>query len=192
MFATRGVRPGDDGDQRRHQQCRTGYRQRIVVKHLDALLLNASSQRGIHVSGGNQRGGGRAGCWASDRGRRRQEAATLRDQHGLRAVTYVERFEHRADVRLDRALRRRRARARSPYWRSRAEHADDFELPQREAVGVRRCVRSASPGTNTSPASTFLDRDDHLVGGERLRNEARRHRPRLRGTRRPAARRRRS
>ena len=49
------VRPGDDGDQCRHQQRRAGYGQRIAVQHLDALLLNASQQCGIHVSARFQR-----------------------------------------------------------------------------------------------------------------------------------------
>ena len=111
----------------------------LSYKHLDALLLNASKQGGIHVSGSVF--SVRCVCGAlagGSRRTRRQEAATLRDQHCLRAITHVERFEHGAHVRLDRALGDIE-RARDLFvGEAAAEHADDFELPQREAVGIRR------------------------------------------------------
>ena len=168
------VRPGDDGDQCRHQECRTGYRQRIVVKHLDALLLNASKQRGIHCGRSRQlcvrvsrRGGRQAG------GRGRQESATLRDQHCLRAVAHVECFEHCADVRLDGAFSDVQCARDFLIGEAASEHADDFELPQRQAVGIRLCRQIRGRGHEHVAGQNFLDRDDHLVGRERLRDEAR-------------------
>src|SRR5690606_6107338 len=106
-------------------------------------------------------------------GRAGEVTAALSDEDGLRTVADIESLEHRADVCLYRAFRDIERACGLFVGESAAEHADDFELPQRQARRVGRGCRVRCRRNEYFAGEHFLDRGDHLVGRERLRNESR-------------------
>ncbi len=102
-----------------------------------------------------------AGALAAEAGGRRQEAATLRDEHGLRAITNVECFEHGAHVSLDRAFRDIECARDFFVPEAAAEHADDFELTQRRGRWFRRRRGRRPARTRRRSAPSESPRSSH-------------------------------
>src|SRR5690606_12332267 len=100
-----------------------------------------------------------------------EESATLRDEDGLCAIADIEGLEHGTDVCLYRALRDIEC-ARNLLVREPApEHADDFELPERQSGGLRGERRARLCRDEHLAREHLLNCGDHLVGRERVRNE---------------------
>src|SRR5690606_21856892 len=103
----------------------------------------------------------------------RKESATLRDENGLRAIADIEGLEHGTDVCLHRALCDIECACNLLVRESAAQHADDFELSQRQPRRLRRDRGARLRGHEHLAREHLLDCGDHFVGRERFRNESR-------------------